>query len=127
MVRTNIIVIMIFSILSFSHSSLLAEVRTSSTGKKDYYNNPGDNMEWDALIQEHPDDMVIHTLHALRDGLRFKLDKGDLNVSQATEIFENMRTALINRKEVDRKTFLTLIYLCWYIASYNLQSPVSER
>jgi hypothetical protein len=105
----------------------LAEVRTSSTGEKDYYNNPSDNMEWDALIQEHPDDMVIHTLHALRDGLRFKLDKGDLNVSQATEIFENMRTALINRKEVDRKTFSTLIYLCWYIASYNIQLPVSER
>ena len=62
MVRTNIIVIMIFSILSFSHSSIVAEVRTSSTGEKDYYNNPGDNMEWDALIQQHPDDMVIHTL-----------------------------------------------------------------
>ncbi len=38
-------------------------------------------MEWDALIQQHPDDMVIHTLHALRDGLRFKLDKDDLTVS----------------------------------------------
>ncbi len=127
MVRTNIIVIMIFSIFSFSRSSILAEVRTSSTGKKDYYNNPGGNMEWDALIQQHPDDMVIHTLQALRDGLRFKLDKGDLTVSQATEIFENMRTALINEKEIDKKTFSTLICLCWYIASYNLQSPVSER
>ena len=105
MVRTNIIVIMIFSILSFSHSSILAEVRTSSTVEKDYYNNQIDNMEWDALIQQYPDDMVIHTLHALRDGLRFKLDKGDLNVSQATEIFENMRTALINGKEIDKKTF----------------------
>jgi hypothetical protein len=84
-------------------------------------------LEWDALIQQRPDDMVIHTLHALRDGLRFKLDKGDLNVSQAIEIFENMRTALINGKEIDKKTFSTLIYLSWYIASYNLQSPVSER
>ncbi len=126
MVRTNIIVIMIFSILSFSHSSILAEVRTYSTGEKDYYNNSGDNMEWDALIQQHPDDMVIHTLHALRDGLRFKLDKGDLTVSQAAEVFENMRIALVNGKEIDKKTFSTLIYLCWYIASYNLESPVSE-
>ncbi len=127
MVRTNIIVIMTLSILSFSYSSILAEARTYSTGEKGYYNNPGDNLEWDALIQQHPDDMVIHTLHALRDGLRFKLDKGDLNVSQAIEIFENMRTALINGKEIDKKTFSTLIYLSWYIASYNLPSPVSER
>ena len=127
MVRTNIIVIMTLSIMSFSYSSIWAEVRTYSTGEKDYYNNPGDNMEWDALIQQHPDDMVIHTLHALRDGLRFKLDKGDLTVSQAAEIFENMRIALVNGKEIDKKTFSTLIYLCWYIASYNLQSPVSER
>ena len=127
MVRTNIIVIMTLSILSFSYTPILAEVRTYSTGEKDYYNNPGDNMEWDALIQQHPDDMVIHTLHALRDGLRFKLDKGDLTVSQAAEIFKNMRTALINGKGIDKKTLSTLIYLCWYIASYNLQSPVSER
>lgn len=127
MVRTNIIVIMTLSILSFSYSSILAEARTYSTGENGYYNNPGDNLEWDALIQQRPDDMVIHTLHALRDGLRFKLDKGDLNVSQAIEIFENMRTALINGKEIDKQTFSTLIYLSWYIASYNLQSPVSER
>lgn len=127
MVRTNIIVIMTLSILSFSYSSILAEARTYSTGENGYYNNTGDNLEWDALIQQRPDDMVIHTLHALRDGLRFKLDKGDLNVSQAIEIFENMRTALINGKEIDKQTFSTLIYLSWYIASYNLQSPVSER
>ncbi len=127
MVRTNIIVIMALSIMSFSYSSILAEVRIYSAGEKDYYNNPGDNMEWDAIIQQHPDDMVIHTLHALRDGLRFKLDKGDLTVSQAAEVFENMKIALVNGKEIDRKTFSTLIYLCWYIASYNLQSPVSER
>ncbi len=82
MVRTNIIVLMTLSILSFSYSSILAEVRTYSTGEKDYNNNnPGDNTEWDALIQQHPDDMVIHTLHALRDGLRFKLDKDDLTVT----------------------------------------------
>ncbi len=127
MVRTNIIVIMTLSILSFSYSSILAEVYTYSTGEKDYYNNPGDNIEWDALIQQHPDDMVAHTLHALREGLRFKLNNGDLTVGQASEIFENMRTALINGNDIDKKTFSTLIYLSWYIASYNFQSPVIER
>lgn len=127
MVRTNIFVIMTLSILYISYSPILAEVRTYSTGEKDYYNNPGDDMEWDALIQQHPDNMVAHTLHALREGLRFKLDRGDLTVGQAAEIFENMRMVLINGREIDKKTFSTLIYLSWYIASYNLQSSVIER
>ena len=36
--------------------------------------------------------------HALRLGLYFRVDRGDLTVSQATEIFENIRSALINAK-----------------------------
>lgn len=55
-------------------------------------------MQWEALVQEHPDDMQIHALHALRVGLCFKVDRSDLTVDQATEIFENMRSALINAK-----------------------------
>jgi hypothetical protein len=53
----------------------------------------------ETLIQKHPDDMQIHALHALRLGLCFKVERGVLTVSQATEIFENMRSALINAKE----------------------------
>jgi hypothetical protein len=56
-------------------------------------------MQWEALIQEHPDDMQMHALHALRIGLCFKVDRGDLTVSQATDIFENMRSALIDAKK----------------------------
>ena len=55
-------------------------------------------MQWEALIQEHPDDMQIHVLYALRLGLCFEVDRGDLTVDQTTEIFENMRSALINAK-----------------------------
>ncbi len=55
-------------------------------------------MQWEALIQKHPDDMQIHALYALRLCLCFEVDRGDLTVSQATEIFENMRSALINAK-----------------------------
>ena len=40
-----------------------------------------------------------YALHALRSGLCFKVDRGDLTVSQATQIFENMRSALISAKE----------------------------
>ncbi len=49
------------------------------------------------------DDMQIHALHALRLGLCFKVDKGDLTVSQATEIFENMRSSLIDVKVRERE------------------------
>jgi hypothetical protein len=41
----------------------------------------------------------MHALHALRIGLCFKVDRGDLTVSQATDIFENMRSALIDAKK----------------------------
>ncbi len=51
-------------------------------------------MKWEVLIQKHPDDMLIYSLHALMLGLCFKIDRGDLTVDQATEIFENIRSAL---------------------------------
>jgi len=89
------ITFLILSTLLFSYS-LNAE-------EKNYCNDPDANMQWEALIQEHPDDMQIHALHALRLGLCFKVDKGDLTVSQATEIFENMRSSLIDVKVRERE------------------------
>ncbi len=74
--------------------------------EKNYCNDHDANMEWEALIREHPGDMQIHALHALRIGLCFKVDRGDISVSQATVIFENMRSALINAKERDAETDL---------------------
>jgi hypothetical protein len=50
------------------------------------------------MVQEHPGDLQIHAFHALRLGLCFKVGRGDLTVSLATEIFENMRSALIDAK-----------------------------
>ena len=76
---------------------------TLNAEEKDYCNDPEANMQWEALIQEAPDDMQILALHALRLGLCFKVDRGELTVSQATEIFENMRGALISAKENERK------------------------
>ncbi len=85
------IFIIALSILLFS-CALNAE-------EKNYCKDPDANLEWEALIHEHPGDMQIHALHALRLGLCFKVDKGDISISQATEIFENMRSALINARE----------------------------
>ncbi len=71
---------------------------TLSAEEKNYCNDSDTNIQWEALIQEHPDDMQIHALYALRLGLCFEVDRGDLTVDQATEIFENMRSALISAK-----------------------------
>ncbi len=72
---------------------------TVNAEEKNYCDDPDANMQWEALIQKHPDVMQVHALHALRIGLCFKVDRGDLEVSQATEIFENMRSVLINTKQ----------------------------
>ena len=94
----KMIFILSLSILLFSYV-LNAE-------EKNYCNDPDANMEWEALIREHPGDMQIHALHALRIGLCFKVDRGDISISQATVIFENMRSALINAKERGAETDL---------------------
>jgi len=39
------------------------------------------------------------SLHALRLGLCVKVDRGGINVSQATDIFEMARTSIIESKE----------------------------
>ncbi len=84
------ITILTLLILIFSYSLNAKE--------KNYCDDIEENAKWEALIQKHPDDMQIHALHALRLGLCFKVDRGGLTVIQATEIFENMRSALINAK-----------------------------
>ncbi len=72
---------------------------TLDAEETNYCEDPDANAQWEGLIQKHPDDMQIHALHALRLGLCFKVDRGDLSVDQATDIFENMRSALINTKQ----------------------------
>ena len=129
MLKTNIIIIIILSILSFSYSSILAQTPTlNDNGEgRDYYNGPDGSLEWESLTRQYPDDMMIRSLRALKHGLRSRLDKGDLNISQATAIYKKMKKALTNKKEKDQKAFSMLIYLCWYIASVDLQSTVSEK
>ena len=57
------------------------------------------------VLMPHLDaeDMQIHALHALRLGLCFKVDRGDLTVSQATDFFENMRSSLIDAKAREKE------------------------
>ena len=72
-----------------------------NTEEKNYCEDSDTNMQWEALIKEHPDDLQVHALYALRLGLCFEDDRGDLAVDQATEIFENIRSALINARGRD--------------------------
>jgi hypothetical protein len=69
--------------------------------ENNFCNDPNDNMQWEALILETPGDMQIHALHALRVGLCIKVNRGDLTVDLAAEIFENMKSALISAKEME--------------------------
>jgi hypothetical protein len=74
---------------------------TLNAMENNFCNDPNDNMQWEALIQETPGDMQIHALHALRVGLCIKVNRGDLTVDLATEIFENMKSALISANEME--------------------------
>ena len=67
--------------------------------ERNYCNDPEANTEWEVLVSKYPADLQIHALHALRMGLCFKVHRGDIDLNQATEIFENMRLALIKAKE----------------------------
>ena len=55
--------------------------------------------EWDALIEEYPGDTDIQTLHDLRLGLCAKVERGDITIQQATDIFEFARETIINNKK----------------------------
>ncbi len=72
---------------------------TLKAGKNNFCNDPDSNSTWESLILEHPDDMQVQALHALRVGLCIKVDRGELDADQATEIFKNMRRTLIGAKE----------------------------
>lgn len=57
------------------------------------------NQQWDILIQKYPYDMELAALHALRIGLCYKVEKGDISLDQATDIFENVRMQLIGKQK----------------------------
>jgi len=56
------------------------------------------NQDWENLIAKYPKDFAIHTLHALRIGLCYKVERGDISLDEATEIFERARLALADER-----------------------------
>ena len=55
------------------------------------------------IVSDNPDDMELHTLHALRIGLCVKVDRGQLAIDQATNIFETARETIIEKRDEDNK------------------------
>jgi len=82
---------------------LLVLVVTFVAGVSGAYENfcrdPESWKEWDTLLEKYPGDMDVHALHALRIGLCFKVDRGDLSVQEATEIFERARDAVVRKRK----------------------------
>jgi hypothetical protein len=54
--------------------------------------------EWEELADKYPADNDVQILHALRLGLCIKVERGDITVKDATNIFEAARTTIINKK-----------------------------
>ena len=59
--------------------------------------------EWDTLIEKNPNDTELQTLHALRIGLCAKVDRGEITLEKAIEIFESARETIIQKSKEDQK------------------------
>jgi hypothetical protein len=55
-------------------------------------------MEWEKLVAKYPDSIDIQTFHALHLGLCVKVGRGYLSAQQATDIFENARDNVLEKK-----------------------------
>ena len=68
---------------------------------ENYCTDPESWMEWEALVGKYPNDSDLQALHALRIGLCLKIERGDLTVEQATDIFEGAREAILEIKKAE--------------------------
>ncbi|MFO7801047.1 MAG: hypothetical protein R6V55_01990 [Desulfovermiculus sp.] len=78
-------------------------ISLSSLAEKNYCHDPESQAEWEELVNKYSNDMGIQALHALRIGLCQKVDDDVLTVQEATNIFENMRQALIKRRTQEKR------------------------
>ena len=67
---------------------------------ENYCNDEKSWKQWQDLIEKNPSDTELQTLHALRIGLCVKVDRGEITLEQATEIFESAREAIIQKRKI---------------------------
>ena len=87
----------------FSLLLIFAIYCASFAESKNYCHDQKSWKEWDALVKKNPNDMEVQALHALRIGLCVKVDKGEIALEQATQIFESAREAIIEKRKMDEK------------------------
>jgi hypothetical protein len=68
---------------------------------ENYCKDPKSWKEWEALVRKYPNDLDLHYLHGLRIGLCVKVERGELTIEQATDIFERARSAIIEKKKAE--------------------------
>jgi hypothetical protein len=82
---------------------IFAIYSASSAEPENYCHDQKSWEEWDALVEKNPNDMEVQTLHALRIGLCTKVDRDQITIDQATEIFESAREAIIQKRKDDQQ------------------------
>ena len=80
-------------------SARLVAATEQPTEPDNYCEDPESWKEWDTLVQKHPDDMDIQTLHALRIGLCIKIQRGSILLEDATKLFNNAHQLVIDQKQ----------------------------
>ena len=91
--RTGLILALIFALFA---------VGEYAAAEENYCKDPASWVEWENLLQEHPGDMDIQALHALRLGLCIKVERGDLSLRQASRIFERAREAIVQSRQATK-------------------------
>jgi hypothetical protein len=86
-----------FFILVFT----LLSIGTFASAEDNYCIDKKSWQEWDNPSEKYPSDIDIQTLHALRLGLCAKVEREDIKVQQATDIFENARDNVVIKKKVE--------------------------
>ncbi|MGR3176622.1 MAG: hypothetical protein ACUZ8E_01030 [Candidatus Anammoxibacter sp.] len=71
---------------------------TTFADETNYCHDPEVNLQWEMLVNKYPGDVELSTLHALRMGLCYKVELGDIEIKSATKIFESVRNQLIYKK-----------------------------
>ena len=87
-------------IMFLSLCLIFAIFSASSADPENYCHDEKSWKEWDTIIEKNPNDMEVQTLHALRIGLCVKVDRGEITLERATEIFESAREAIIQKRKL---------------------------
>ena len=95
MIKIIMVLIILFSVFAFNDSPCAES--------QNYCHDQRSWQEWDALVEKNPNDNEVQALHALRIGLCAKVDRGQISLDRATEIFESAREAIVQKRKEDQK------------------------